>query len=157
VGSSQTTGDVAGHATLWNINIDTISDLGTLGGNYSYAYAINDAGLIVGTSGTGSADHAFLWNGSAMIDLNSLLSSSGAGWTLDAAYGINDLGQIVGMGQFNSGPELPFLLTPCESCSPIPFSSGVPEPSTWAMMVLGFTSLGFMACRRKSKPALMAA
>jgi hypothetical protein len=33
----------------------------------------------------------------------------------------------------------------------------VPEPSTWAMMVLGFCGLGFMAYRRKSKPALMAA
>lgn len=33
----------------------------------------------------------------------------------------------------------------------------VPEPSTWAMMLLGFAGLGFMACRRKSKPALMAA
>jgi hypothetical protein len=34
---------------------------------------------------------------------------------------------------------------------------GVPEPSTWAMMLLGFAGLGFMAYRRKSKPALMAA
>ncbi len=33
----------------------------------------------------------------------------------------------------------------------------VPEPSTWAMMLLGFTGIGFMAYRRKSKPALMAA
>ena len=32
----------------------------------------------------------------------------------------------------------------------------VPEPSTWAMMMLGFAGLGFMAYRRKSKPALMA-
>ena len=33
----------------------------------------------------------------------------------------------------------------------------VPEPSTWAMMLLGFAGIGFMAYRRKSKPALMAA
>jgi hypothetical protein len=33
----------------------------------------------------------------------------------------------------------------------------VPEPSTWAMMLLGFAGMGFMAHRRKSKPALMAA
>jgi hypothetical protein len=37
------------------------------------------------------------------------------------------------------------------------FTSGVPEPSTWVMMILGFAGLGFMAYRRKSKPALMAA
>ena len=36
-------------------------------------------------------------------------------------------------------------------------SSGVPEPSTWAMMLLGFAGIGFMAYRLKSKPALMAA
>ena len=35
--------------------------------------------------------------------------------------------------------------------------SPVPEPSTWAMMILGFAGVGFMAYRRKSKPALMAA
>lgn len=34
--------------------------------------------------------------------------------------------------------------------------SAVPEPSTWAMMILGFVGVGFMAYRRKSKPALMA-
>ena len=37
------------------------------------------------------------------------------------------------------------------------FASTVPEPSTWAMMILGFAGIGFMAYRRKSKPVLMAA
>jgi hypothetical protein len=46
------------------------------------------------------------------------------------------------------------------SCGPgcsIGVQPGVPEPSTWAMMILGFCGVGFMAYRRKSKPALMAA
>jgi type VI secretion system secreted protein VgrG len=30
----------------------------------------------------------------------------------------------------------------------------VPEPSTWAMMILGFAGIGFMAYRRKNKMAL---
>ena len=35
------------------------------------------------------------------------------------------------------------------------FNSAVPEPSTWAMMILGFAGVGFMAYRRKSNgPAL---
>jgi hypothetical protein len=34
--------------------------------------------------------------------------------------------------------------------------SAVPEPSTWAMMILGFVGIGFMAYRRKSKPAMAA-
>jgi hypothetical protein len=35
--------------------------------------------------------------------------------------------------------------------------AAVPEPSTWAMMLLGFAGIGFMAYHRKAKPALMAA
>jgi hypothetical protein len=32
--------------------------------------------------------------------------------------------------------------------------SAVPEPSTWAMLLLlGFAGIGFMAYRRKSEPA----
>jgi hypothetical protein len=38
-----------------------------------------------------------------------------------------------------------------------PVVGSVPEPSTWAMMILGFAGVGFMVYRRKSKPALMAA
>jgi hypothetical protein len=33
-------------------------------------------------------------------------------------------------------------------------ASAVPEPATWAMMILGFFGVGFMAYRQKSKPAL---
>jgi hypothetical protein len=32
--------------------------------------------------------------------------------------------------------------------------SAVPEPATWAMMLLGFAGIGFLAYRRKPKPAL---
>jgi hypothetical protein len=35
--------------------------------------------------------------------------------------------------------------------------AAVPEPATWAMMLLGFVCIGFMAHRRKSKRTLMAA
>lgn len=31
--------------------------------------------------------------------------------------------------------------------------AAVPEPSTWAMMVLGFAGVGFMTWRRKNRPA----
>jgi hypothetical protein len=29
----------------------------------------------------------------------------------------------------------------------------VPEPSTWAMLILGFAAVGFMAYRRRNAPA----
>ena len=35
--------------------------------------------------------------------------------------------------------------------------TAVPEPSTWAMLLLGFAGIGFMAYRRKSQPGLMVA
>ena len=33
----------------------------------------------------------------------------------------------------------------------------VPEPSTWAMMILGFAGIGFMAYRRRNKMAMLRA
>jgi hypothetical protein len=44
----------------------------------------------------------------------------------------------------------------CNGCVVTSLASSVPEPSTWAMLLLGFAGIGFMACRRKSKTALMA-
>ena len=35
--------------------------------------------------------------------------------------------------------------------------ASIPEPSIWAMMILGFAGVGFMAYRRKSTAALMGA
>jgi PEP-CTERM motif len=59
------------------------------------------------------------------------------------------LGTVDGAGWYNNSGSLSVTING--------FTSGVPEPSTWAMMLLGFAGIGFMAYRRKSKPALMAA
>ncbi|SHM37477.1 PEPxxWA-CTERM sorting domain-containing protein [Bradyrhizobium lablabi] len=59
---------------------------------------------------------------------------------------------------FNGFFELVFAdLSPTSLTVTVAESSlaAVPEPSTWAMMILGFCGLGFMTYRRKSKPALM--
>jgi hypothetical protein len=37
--------------------------------------------------------------------------------------------------------------------SPVSEVAAVPEPSTWAMMILGFFGVGFMAYRRKDRAA----
>jgi hypothetical protein len=39
----------------------------------------------------------------------------------------------------------------------VQFAPPVPEPSTWAMMMLGFAGLAFISYRRKTKPTWMAA
>ena len=38
-----------------------------------------------------------------------------------------------------------------------PLVSSVPEPSTWALLLLGFGSLGFVGCRRKKRGRALAA
>jgi hypothetical protein len=44
-----------------------------------------------------------------------------------------------------------------ESFQILGVTAAVPEPSTWAMMILGFCGVGFMAYRRKNKMALVTA
>ena len=71
-----------------------MTDLGTLGGNFSTGSAINLSGWVVGASTTsnGGSD-AFVWNGKKMVDLGKLAPLSGSeSW----ASGINDSGQVVG-------------------------------------------------------------
>ena len=80
--------------------------------------------------------HATLWTGKNIIDLDTWL----IGWTNTFAEAINDRGQIAGYGMDPSGQYDAFLLTS--------YPINVPEPSKWAMMLLGFAGLGFAAYRR---------
>ena len=51
----------------------TFTDLGTLGGNSSVAYGINDSGQVAGSSDTPPpGSHAALWNGTTITDLGTL-------------------------------------------------------------------------------------
>ena len=86
---------------------------GTLGTTFSLANGINNRGQVVGRSiAVNGEDHAFLWYGGVMMDLNDSISD-GTGWTLTEAASINDSGQIVGFG-ITSGQTHAFLLTPIE-------------------------------------------
>ncbi|MEE9157453.1 MAG: hypothetical protein V3U60_03570 [Gammaproteobacteria bacterium] len=88
-----------------------LNDLGTFGGDRSFAYGINDFGWIVGQAyHANGEDHAFLWVGGDMLDLNDLISPD-SGWVLRRANDINNQRQIVGRG-ITDGQFRAFLLTP---------------------------------------------
>jgi probable HAF family extracellular repeat protein len=65
----------------------TTTALSALGGNYSSAYAINDAGLIVGESTTSPTPngpvHALVWDGGSKSDLQTLSGDYSAGFAIN--------------------------------------------------------------------------
>jgi probable HAF family extracellular repeat protein len=127
--SHHTTGSFESRAFLWtpttpNSASGAMHDLGTLGGESSIAYGINDNGQVTGMSDiANAAQHAFLYtSGIGMVDLNSLINPL-SGWELVQGLAINDAAQIAGWGRLN-GEGHSFLLNP------------VPEPTTFAQFAL---------------------
>lgn len=116
------------HATLWDGS--TITDLGVLREgdrqpSLSTALAINEAGQVVGYSyAVDNSDfdmRAFIWNGSTMTDLNSLMAvdTVSEDWKLTSATGINDNGWIVGEAYNSNLNEYhAYLLTPIPVAPP---------------------------------------
>ena len=126
-------------------NVGIYNDLGN--GN-SYGTAVVASGAIQQFSITLSQ--------AAIADLNA------------AAHNLSDNRFVIGGSLLSiSGPfaneQLFAIFGPQAALSPAAFLTletsvaAVPEPATWAMMIAGFAGIGFVAYRRKSKPAPMAA
>src|SRR5438874_1079432 len=101
-------GDIAGRAdsafqrepraTLWNrSNLRSKHLRAFVGGDYSSAFDINDAGEIVGVSNTGSAMVPIIWNAGGGLSRIPLLPGD---WASEATA-INNKGEVVG---YSKGP-----------------------------------------------------
>jgi hypothetical protein len=106
----------------------TITSFQAPGSMSTQALGVNDLGNIVG-------DYVLNGNTFGFLDVNGMFT------TLDpfnsmtvTANGINDNNQIVGFFVDANDNTIGFIS---------PAISAVPEPSTWAMMLLGFAGLGF--------------
>ena len=83
-----------------------LTDLGTLGGDESRAWGINNLGWVVGMAETDRGDkHSFLYTNGVMVDLTTRFPV--VGFNSDA-LSINDAGQIVGFPSTDS--ELGYLV-----------------------------------------------
>lgn len=124
-------------STIAEITLPNPSDSFTVEG-------INDIGQFVGTSSS-TGDAAYLYDGSALVDLNSLIDPSDALFgsvELLAAMDINNAGQITGKMTIN-GEEHAYLATPL--MTPVPLPAAV-----WFMMP-GLAFLGWMKGRNRGE------
>jgi hypothetical protein len=120
-----------------------ISSITFPGSVSTQALGVNDLGEIVGDYTLANGDMlGFLDNGGVFSTINPPGGGSTPAVTVN---GINDLGHIVGFYTNATTDTVDgFVGTP------------VPEPSTWAMMLLGFAGLGFLDYRKVRQGTLAA-
>jgi PEP-CTERM motif len=121
------------------------------GGELTATQSTNGAWIVNTVSGT--VDGSSITGLANFLGADNLVFPSASGATLVDDHGFSfslQNGQDVDI--FNGGPDGLYEVEGTNSFGTADFSltAAVPEPSTWAMMLLGFCGLGFMAYRRKS-------
>jgi probable HAF family extracellular repeat protein len=100
---NDTTGIPTLHSFIWEKG--RMRDLGSLGGAYTEAASMNDAGQVVGLSTLegDNAGHPYLWDGRRMVDLGTL------GGDFGTALAVNDEGHATGFSFRGDGTYHAFL------------------------------------------------
>ena len=112
------------------------------------AFGVNAAGSIVGnaynTDGKGNtlSSHGFLYVGSSLNDLNTLLTSNSTNTSandlVEEAFSINDFGQIAADGLINkSGPTHALLLSPTTTVTGLSQTLVAPNTANFTLVVTG--------------------
>ena len=122
----------------------------------------NFASVLLPNIGNSVPYQVYTWNGTAFVfdtnlAANTLLSFETLGVSQFEVLGIDPSLALDPNNPTDFVTQLTFTGDGNFTGTMTPITTGVPEPSTWAMMLLGFAGVGVMAYRRKSKPALMAA
>jgi PEP-CTERM motif len=150
----------------WNLNLDGInytsgsafislivSDGQNFGPDDDHTISINGAPLVSGgifqgdslCCGTGPTGNGNLWDIES-FDITSFLTP-----------GVNNLNIALGPGTIPGDAIADIVAAIDLPAGAAPPTPGVPEPSTWAMMLVGFAGLGFMGWRGARRTAAHAA
>ena len=113
--------------------------------HYLHATGINDSTFIVGWDTTDIS--GLLWTpDNGLLELDTLVDSTGTNWLLSQPFAINNTGQIVGLGAYDADGAGPgaatshaFLLTP------------VPEPGSAATALVGGIATCMVRQRRRRR------
>jgi PEP-CTERM motif len=152
---------VPAHATTFDFSVSSIGapgDIasGTFTGNETSSgiYALTgitgtfDGVNITGLTGYANADNELFYPSQPFVDFNgiSFQTASLGAINLFSNSGYFEVKSSVdAVGYYFSGTPISLAV------------SATPLPSTWTMMLIGLAGFGFVAYRRKTKPALMAA
>ena len=116
VGSAQ--GRRGTRAVVWEDG--QVRELGTLGGPFSQAAAVNAKGWIVGKADLSPTEtHAFLYDGTKLRDLGTL------GGRHSRATAINAKGQVVGMSETGAGERQAFVWSERIGMRPLPGTDAI--------------------------------
>ena len=139
-----------------------VSDLtGSLNGNAITFISLNDPLVNQNAPGSGfSTYHGVPNSGGADFIFDDLYpqTATSAAILFSTGLGSTETVYEIEVGP-NPGYNLRYFTSPQNlvydygafTVSAVPEVAAVPEPSTWAMMILGFTGVGFMAYRRRNQ------